>query len=95
MVSVNALRPGAEALAGSGLWNQEEMEGRQPDHSWGQPSPSCEVSFLQRWGRTRTQGMGLAAYQERGSLRAGGIKKVEADGKGQQDMLENMQCHPE
>ena len=39
--------------------------------------------------------MGLAAYQERGSLRAGGIKKVEADGKGQQDMLENMQCHPE
>lgn len=46
-------------------------------------------------GKDLAQGMGLAAHQEGGSLRAGGIKKVEADGKGQEDMLENMQCHPE
>ena len=46
-------------------------------------------------GKDLAQGMGLAAHQEGGSLRAGGIKKAEADGKGQEDMLENMQCHPE
>lgn len=46
-------------------------------------------------GKDLAQDMGLAAHQEGSSLRAGGIKKAEADGKGQEDMLENMQCHPE